>query len=61
MINNQKSKKPSTSSTILINNEIKRENKPKIKQETKIITQNYTQSLPSKKEEVKNLISFFKY
>jgi hypothetical protein len=57
--NSQKSKKPTTSSTTgqissLINDEIKRANKPKVKQEPKTITQNYNQSLPNKKEEVRN-------
>jgi len=52
-------KKPTTSSTTgqissLINDEIKRANKPKVKQEPKTITQNYNQSLPNKKEEVRH-------
>ena len=47
------------SSTALINDEVKRANKPKVKQETRIITQNFNQSLPIKKEEVRIFLKRF--
>ena len=47
--------------TSLIDDDIKRVNKPKIKHESKIITQNHHQLLANKKEEVRKTIFFFNF